>query len=104
MDESHAQQFALPEDFDIEEIEASSVGEAHTTIHMGTVETWRQPKVSEKESVRPYITGIVVLVWAICTTASLIRFIMTGDFVLMGSPTVLLAPLYPILKYYFKSD
>ncbi len=104
MQEDHAQEFDLPDDFNIEEIETFLDEEELEIVHAGNVETWEQLKFSEKVRVRPYITGIVLAVWAICTTASIIRFIMTGDFLFIGSPALLIAPLNTILKFYFRSD
>ncbi len=94
----------LPKDFDVEESDGSSNKEEHDIVNAGYVETWQQLVFFEKARVRSNITRIVITVWAICTTVSLIRFIMTGDVILLGSPALLMVPLQVVLKFYFKSD
>lgn len=97
-------EFDLPEGFEVDEVNASSSEEEQDVVDAGYVGIWEQLIFAEKVRVRPYLSSIVISVWAICAIASLIRFIMTGDFLFLGSPALLLAPLNRVLKFYFKSD
>jgi len=102
VEESDHQEIELPEDFDIDEVPPAS-NEATEIVHYGTVEIWRIHEFAEKAKVRPYITSIIISVWAAGIIASALRFLITGNFLLILPPAFISAPLYIILKYYFRS-
>jgi hypothetical protein len=104
MDEDFSQEFNLPKDFNIEEIEVPEEEKSHDIVFAGTVELWKQLELSEKAKVRPYIASIVISLWAIGTSLCLIRFLMTGDFIFISPSTLLTVPIATILKFYFRSD
>src|SRR5438874_8867227 len=70
---------ALPKDFDIEEVEVLVEDDQDDVVDGGLVGTW------SKGEGRVLITGIAIAVWVVCTLASLIRALVTGD------PTLLVA-------------
>lgn len=92
----------LPEDFDIEEVSNAS-DEASDALYEGTVDTWKMLEFAEKAKVRPYITGIVLSAWAFGILASALRFMITGNYLLIIPPALISVPLYIILKFYFRS-
>ncbi len=103
MEENHRQEeIELPQDFDIEEVPTAS-NEATEIVHAGTVEIWRMLEFAEKAKIRPYITSIIISVWAAGIIASALRFLITGNFLLILPPALISAPLYIILKFYFRS-
>src|SRR5947207_14123271 len=96
--------FDPPRNFDIEEVEASSNERENDLISGGPVENWRYLEYSEKARVRIYIAFTVMSVWVTWTFVGLIRFLTAGDpFLLVSSPTILVVPLYSIVKFYFRS-
>src|SRR5260221_13828774 len=102
MEENPHQEIELPQDFDIEEAPTAS-NEATEIVYAGTVESWRMLEFAEKAKIRPYITGIILSVWVIGIIASALRFLITGNFLLILPPALISAPLYIILKFYFRS-
>ena len=102
MEESDHQEIDLPEDFDVEEVTPTS-NEAKEIVHAGTVENWRMLEFAEKAKFRPYIARIIIWVVAAGIIASALRFLITGNFLLILPPALISAPLYIILKYYFRS-
>lgn len=102
MEESHRQDFDLPEDFDIKEV-SNALDEANDVVYAGTVETWKMLEFAEKAKARPYITGIVLSVWAISIIGSAFRLLITGNFLLIIPPALISVPLYIVLKFYFWS-
>ena len=84
------------QNLDIEEVHASSNEADKEVVDAGKVEEWER-LFAEKTKVRPYITGIVMLVWMIWTIVGLIRCAAVGDITLLiTSPTIL---IFPYAKY-----
>src|SRR5258708_3650275 len=100
--ENDHQEISLPEDFDLEEVFTTS-SETSDIVYAGVVETWRELEFTEKAKARPYITGIVLSVWAIGIAVSAFRLLITGNFLLIIPSALISAPLYIILKFYFGS-
>jgi hypothetical protein len=93
--------FSLPKNFDIDEVTTSSE-EEKTAIKAGNVETWERLELNEKAKTRPYIAGIVISLWVICTTIGLFRLATIGDVsLLISSPLLLIGPLNTVIKFYF---
>ncbi|SRR6266446_2739461 len=90
------------ESFDVEEVTDTS-DETENIVHGGAVEDWKTLEFAEKVKVRPYITGVVLSTWAIAIVASVIRLLITGNFLLAVPPVLISVPLYIVLKYYFSS-
>jgi hypothetical protein len=99
--ESH-NEISLPEDFDITEVAHIPV-ETNNIIDAGNIEDWKRLELSEKAKARPFITGIIVSVWAAGRVVSAIRFLITGNFLLVIPPALISAPLYIILRFYYRS-
>jgi hypothetical protein len=96
-----SQDIELPKDFEIEDVETSRDDEA--VVKAGEVGTWKDREEAAKVKWRPYITGIVVAIWTVCTLVGLFRWITLGDtLLLMSSPVLLLGPMGQVLKYYFR--
>ena len=101
MDNNSSQDLSHCKDFDIAEVTKTSNDEDTNIVNAGEIETWERLQV-EKAKIRPYITGIVISLWAICTIVGLIRWDTTGDIsLLIGSPVLLIFPLRNVLKFYF---
>lgn len=102
MRKQHEDRPNRPQDFDINEVPKASE-EAKKVLFAGTVETWKTRELEEKAKARPYISRIVIGVWAIGIIISALRLLITGDFLLVIPPTLISVPLYIILRFYFKS-
>ena len=105
MQEASSNNYGPVQNFDIQEARSSSVEEERKTIRGGTVETWERlsfAKLDEKSKIRPYITGLVMSIWAIWAIAGLVRCFTAGDpsLLLISSP-FWLVPVRKILKFYF---
>ena len=99
--ESHYE-IGLPQDFDIAEV-ANVPDETDNVVDAGNIEDWKLLELSEKAKARPFITGIIVSVWAIDIVMSAIRFLITGDLLLAIPPALISAPLYIVLRFYYRS-
>ena len=102
MEGSRHQEIEPAKDFDISEVSPASY-DVTEVIDAGTVEPWRMLEYVEKAKVRPYITGIVLSVWVTSIVASAIRFLITGNFLLIIPSALLCGPLYILMKFYFRS-
>ncbi len=98
------------DDDNIKEVEAGLFGDEKDVVNLGEVGSWELSEVyeqvllaSEKAKVRSYVTCIVVTAWAICSGVCLLRLILTGDFALIGLPTLVTIPMSIILRFYYKS-
>src|SRR5579864_4940451 len=79
--------------------------EYEEAIRAGSVETWIPDySDSERRTLRPYITGTIVVVWGMSMIASAIRGFMTGDAFIVVPSAIITLPLMTILKFYFRSD
>src|SRR6266851_3557498 len=99
--ESHYE-ISLSEDFDIAEV-TNIPDETDNVVDAGNIEDWKLLELSEKAKARPFITGIIVSVWTVGIVMSAIRFLMTGNFLLVIPPALISAPLYMVLKFYYRS-
>ena len=102
MERDQSQEVTPPKDFDLEEILQAS-GEDDNTVYGGKVEAWEILELIEKARIRPYITKIVISVWAITMIANVLRLLLTGDFSVAVPSALITVPLYMTLKFYFKS-
>jgi hypothetical protein len=108
--EKHENDTALPKDFDIEAVPAAS-DEEQDILHLGPVNTWnrgtlnkwKEEEHKEKAKARPYISIIVISVWAVCISVSVFKALITGNFLLIIPPALISVPLYIILRFYFTS-
>lgn len=92
----------LPKNFDIKDVEDSSNHEEGNLEKAGSIEIWKRLKFNEKAKARPFITGIVLLVWFTWVIVGLVRLVITGEtFLLITSPALLSVPVYRIVKFYF---
>ena len=96
------EQVESPESFDVEEV-ADTSDKVDDIVNGGAIEDWRALEFAEKVKARPYITGIVLSTWAIAIVASVIRLLITGNFLLAVPPVLISVPLYIVLRYYFSS-
>ncbi|GHO98762.1 hypothetical protein KSF_088100 [Reticulibacter mediterranei] len=92
----------LPEDFDVTEVTEISDEETDETIYAGEVETWQQREFLEKAKIRPYLTILFISIWIIAIVVSAIKMYITGNLTLIIPPALFTAPVYIILKFYFK--
>ncbi len=90
------------ENLDVEEVTDAS-SEAENIVHGGVVEDWKALEFAEKVKARPYITGVVLSTWAVAVVVSVIRLLITGNFLLAVPPVLISVPLYIVLRYYFSS-
>ena len=90
------------ENFDVEEVAVIS-DETEDIVHGGAVEDWKALEFTEKGKARPYITGVVLSTWTIAVVVSIIRLLITGNFLLAVPPVLISVPLYIVLRYYFSS-
>src|SRR5258708_4162705 len=102
MAEDAWQDFDPEEDFDVKEVSDAS-DEADDVVLAGTVRPWEMLEYSEKAKARPYITGIVLSTWSISVIASALRLLFTGNLLLFVPPVLIAAPLYLILRFYYRS-
>jgi hypothetical protein len=100
-DKSHYE-IGLPEDFDIAEV-ANVPDERNNVIDAGNIEDWKTSEFSEKAKTRPFITGIIVSVWAIGIVMSAIDSLVRGNVLLLIPPALISAPLYMVLRFYYRS-
>src|SRR5947209_4891073 len=105
MQKASSNNFRLPQSLDIEEVQHSSDDEKLSAINGGTVETWKRltfAQIAEKSRARPYITGLIMSIWAIWTIAGLIRCLTAGDTSLLISSPLWLIPVRVVLKFYYR--
>src|ERR1700730_4653314 len=95
-------EISLPEDFDIVEV-ANVPDETDSVVDAGNIKNWKMLELSEKAKARPFITGIIVTVWGVGIVMSAIRFLITGNFLLVIPPALISAPLYIVLRFYYRS-
>jgi hypothetical protein len=101
MNINSSQDLSHCKDFDIEEVKESSNDEEENVVNAGEIEEWERLQV-EKAKARPYITGIVISLWVICTIVGLIRWDISGDIsLLISSPVLLIFPIRNVLQFYF---
>ena len=101
MEEELSTRLELPKDFDIDD--APLEDEDASQLQGGSIEIWT-PDYSEKRKVRPYIAGIIVIVWGIGVIASAVRAFIAGDVLIIVPPAIITVPLMAVLKFYFRSD
>jgi len=95
------QDFSQVQNFDVEDVEASSGKEEQNVVNAGEIETWKRLEI-EKAKARPYITGVAMSIWVIWTIVGLIRCAIAGDIsLLISSPALLVLPLSKVLNFYF---
>ncbi|SRR6266567_2307864 len=92
----------LPLDFDVEEV-SDATDEADTVAYAGHVETWETLQFAEKAKARPYITGVVISIWAIGIIGSALKMFLTGNLLLLVPPALISVPMYIVLRFYFRS-
>ena len=102
MQDESQHEIDLPEDFDITEV-ANIPDRTDSIINAGNIKDWRMLEFSEKTKARPFITGIIVTVWGVGIVMSAIRFLITGNFLLVIPPALISAPLYIVLRFYYRS-
>ena len=90
---------STPHPFEIGEVPPEEYEEGPESA--GRVEDWWVQREREKAKMRPYITGAVVFVWAACTIACIIQFLLTGAPLLLAMPELIGVPLAAILWFYY---
>ena len=103
MEDNQKLEIKLGEDFDIDEVLVTS-DEKQEFIDAGTVKSWKLLEFDERAKVRPYITTTILSVWAVSVVVSVLRLLLTGNFLFAFPPVLISAPLYLIMNFYYRSD
>jgi hypothetical protein len=105
MNKQSSKDFSQAKNFeveDIKEIETPS-DEDETVDKAGYVDAWKRLSFKEKAKARPFITGIVMALWAVSIVAGLVTWMTSKDITLLvASPVLMTLPVRQIVIYYFK--
>jgi hypothetical protein len=104
MQDASQKHFRPPVGFDIEEVSTSFDKEEKDVVNAGAIEAWERlvtKQNAEKSKLRPYITGLTMILWAIYIVVGLIRCILGGDTSLLISSSLWFVPISAVFKFYF---